>query len=137
MVGQWKEKRVEYGTRYIAAVKGDLMNMRDEWFEASFQSESQKSRRHVKELSANRLPEPRIIEDVTGKGAAKLLSTPLWRPGIGGSPRAPRADLPTSKGEATGKTRVWDFWLTDYPPGFGQHSFGDCPCTVQGEGLMT
>ena len=98
------------------------MSMREEWAEAKFQSEWQKLRRHLNALFANMLPETRIIEDVTGKGADQLLSTPLWPGGPAWTdlPGNARADLPTSKVETTSRTTVWDFWLTDYPPGFWQ-----------------
>ena len=117
-----------------AAVKWQYLSTR-KGYEPEFQTELQKMRRHVKELFANMLPEPRIVEDITGKeGAKNLLSTPLWPGGPAWKdlPGNARPDLPTSTDETKNKTRVWDFWLTDYNPAFWQHTFGDCPLNVAG-----
>ena len=80
------------------------------------------------------LTEPRIIKDVTFKGAMGLLSTPLWPggPAWQALQGIASADLPTSARDVPNTARVLDFWLTDYNPSFGNIIFGDCPFTVRG-----
>ena len=53
---------------YVSGTKPTLMFVRDEYTEKEFQTEMHKLRRHMKNLFADTLPEPRIIEDVTGNG---------------------------------------------------------------------
>ena len=68
-------------------------------------------RRHIhKELFANMLPKPRIIEDVTGASDDKWLSTSSWPGGPAWKdlPGIARPDLPTSEGETKNKAKVWD-----------------------------
>ena len=87
------------------------MQWRDEYTENKFQTEMHKLRRHINELFANTLPEPRTIEDATGKGDGKLLSTPTWPGGPAWKdiPGIARTDLPISEGDANNKARVLDF----------------------------
>ena len=81
LVGTWQANILEYGIRYISEIKPTLMSARDEHTETEFQTEMQKLRRHVRDMFTDMLPEPRIIENVTGKGRDKLLDTPLWPAG--------------------------------------------------------
>jgi hypothetical protein len=114
------------------------MSQRDEYYEEEFQTEMHTMRRHIQELFTHMLPEPRIIEDFTGKGAKALLSTPLWPDGPAWQalPGIAKADLPTSEKEARNKAKVWDVWLTDYSPAFWPRYFGDCPFTVRGATVL-
>ena len=74
-----------------------------------------KLRLHIKDLFADMLPEPRVIEDVTGKGAKALRSTPLWPggPATQAFTGITRVGLPTSAKETRNRAWVWNFWPTD------------------------
>ena len=98
LVGRQKAKRRGDDQRYFHVVKPTL-SQRDAYYEDEFQREIQKMRRHIKDLFTHIVPAQRIIEDVTGKGAEALLSTPLWPggPAWQALPGMARADLPTSE----------------------------------------
>ena len=93
-------------------------------------------RQEMRERFGHLLPDARVLQDITGHGAAEFRSIQLW-------PNGPSWDQipPFAKPEAPGadnfpaeKKPIWDLWLTDYNSRFHEHIFADCPFNTFNKG---
>lgn len=123
LVPLWKKKRVKEGALY-SKYKWNFMTGPRDGQEAKFQQQVKQMRAEITRVFSHILPNPRIIEDISGEGAHRFRDTPLWTDGVTwndtpifGKPEDPCTD----------RTKVWDLWLTDYNPRWHKHLFGDCP----------
>ena len=71
------------------------------------------------------LANARVVPDITSSGRDAFLGTPLWPggPQICDLPGDACPDLPSTSNDDPHKTRVWDFWLTDYDPDYWPNVF--------------
>ena len=97
--------------------------------EPNFQKQVSNMRVQVQKVFSHVLPNPRIVNDITGDGKDLFHKMPMWEGGPSwlDLPAFAKPLDPGTDDKGVYRNKVWDFWMTDYDPQFHSHIFADCP----------